>query len=70
LQYSGFIFFDNGTGLSETKEVNGITPWCRNLLQQGIKPSDRAALPDDLKVFYQLQRTTTLQSTFNLRFSG
>ncbi|WP_137666742.1 ATP-binding protein, partial [Sphaerospermopsis reniformis] len=27
LQYQGFIFFDNGIGLSETEEVNGITPY-------------------------------------------
>jgi hypothetical protein len=27
LEDSGFIFFDNGTGLSETKEINGITPY-------------------------------------------
>ncbi|MGD1713614.1 ATP-binding protein [Dapis sp. BLCC M172] len=27
LQEKGFIFFDNGTGLSETKETNGITPY-------------------------------------------
>lgn len=27
LQYQGFIFFDNGTGLSETKILNGITPY-------------------------------------------
>lgn len=28
LQEKGFIFFDNGTGLSETEEINGITPYC------------------------------------------
>ncbi|NEN89029.1 MAG: hypothetical protein F6K48_08965, partial [Okeania sp. SIO3H1] len=28
LQEKGFIFFDNGTGLSETKETNGVTPYC------------------------------------------
>ncbi len=27
LQISGFIFFDNGTGLSQTNELNGITPY-------------------------------------------
>lgn len=27
LQYEGFIFFDNGTGLSETEVINGITPY-------------------------------------------
>ncbi|MBW4449477.1 MAG: ATP-binding protein [Spirirestis rafaelensis WJT71-NPBG6] len=27
LQYQGFIFFDNGTGLSETQVINGITPY-------------------------------------------
>ncbi|MGD1701714.1 ATP-binding protein [Dapis sp. BLCC M229] len=27
LQEKGFIFFDDGTGLSETKETNGITPY-------------------------------------------
>jgi Histidine kinase-, DNA gyrase B-, and HSP90-like ATPase len=27
LQYKGFIYFDNGTGMSETKEINGITPY-------------------------------------------
>lgn len=27
LQDSGFIFFDNGIGLSETEEINGITPY-------------------------------------------
>jgi hypothetical protein len=27
LNYSGFIFFDNGIGLSETEEFNGITPY-------------------------------------------
>ena len=27
LQYQGFIFFDNGIGLSETEEVKGITPY-------------------------------------------
>ncbi|EAW35957.1 ATP-binding protein [Lyngbya sp. PCC 8106] len=26
LQYFGFIFFDDGTGISSVKEVNGITP--------------------------------------------
>lgn len=26
LQYSGFIFFDNGTGISDKQEVNGVTP--------------------------------------------
>ena len=26
-QYEGFIFFDNGTGLSETEVINGITPY-------------------------------------------
>jgi len=27
LQYQGFIFFDNGIGISETEEINGITPY-------------------------------------------
>ncbi|NER02970.1 MAG: hypothetical protein F6K17_10205 [Okeania sp. SIO3C4] len=27
LQEKGFIFFDNGIGLSETEEINGITPY-------------------------------------------
>ncbi|NEP08578.1 MAG: hypothetical protein F6K34_29750 [Okeania sp. SIO4D6] len=27
LQEKGFIYFDNGIGLSETKEINGITPY-------------------------------------------
>jgi hypothetical protein len=27
LQYQGFIFFDNGVGLSETREDNGIIPY-------------------------------------------
>jgi hypothetical protein len=27
LNYSGFIFFDNGIGLSETEQFNGITPY-------------------------------------------
>jgi hypothetical protein len=27
LQYQGFIFFDNGIGLSENKEENGIIPY-------------------------------------------
>ena len=27
LQYEGFIFFDNGTGLDETEKINGITPY-------------------------------------------
>ena len=26
-QYEGFIYFDNGTGLSEKEEINGITPY-------------------------------------------
>jgi len=26
-QYQGFIYFDNGTGLSEKEEINGITPY-------------------------------------------
>ncbi|MEB3281568.1 MAG: hypothetical protein VKK42_21870 [Lyngbya sp.] len=26
LPYSGFIFFDNGTGISSSKEINGVTP--------------------------------------------
>ena len=26
-QYKGFIYFDNGTGLSEKEEINGITPY-------------------------------------------
>lgn len=26
-QYKGFIYFDNGTGLSEEEEINGITPY-------------------------------------------
>jgi len=27
LQYEGFIFFDNGQGISETEKINGITPY-------------------------------------------
>lgn len=27
LQYEGFIFFDNGVGLNEVNEINGITPY-------------------------------------------
>jgi len=27
LKEKGFIYFDNGTGLSETTEINGITPY-------------------------------------------
>ena len=27
LSEKGFIFFDNGTGLSEQQEINGITPY-------------------------------------------
>lgn len=26
-QYQGFIYFDNGTGMSETEEINDITPY-------------------------------------------
>lgn len=26
-QYQGFIYFDNGTGMSDTEEINGITPY-------------------------------------------